>query len=193
MTLFFGETLVITRVGLNVDRIDADYSSVGAVHALLQKPKDSSLRCTYYSLAPTSQEIVGARSIFSHIRVGTNDFVASLRFYDAVMPTLGYTCEDAGDSYAGYGLQENIGSGQNHLWLRLPADGEAATSGNVTNVALLAQSREQVDSFYFAALAAGAWDDGVPELRDVQPHYYATYVRDPDGHKLAVVCHRADG
>ncbi len=109
------------------------------------------------------------------------------------MPTLGYTCEDAGDSCAGYGLQENIGSGQNHLRLRLPADGEAATSGNGTNVALLAQSREQVDSFYFAALAAGASDDGVPELGDVQPHFYAADVRDPDGHKLAVVCHRADG
>ena len=147
MTLFFGETLVITHVGLNVDRIDADYSSVGAVHALLQKPQDTSLRCTYHALAPTSQEIVGARLIFSHIRVGTNDLVESRSFYDAVMPTLGYTCEGAGDSYAGYGLQENIGIGQNHLWLRLPADGEAATSGNGTNVALLAQSREQVDSF----------------------------------------------
>ncbi len=131
--------------------------------------------------------------MFSHIMLGTNDLVESRSFYDAVMPTLGYTCEGAGDSYAGYGLQENIGSGQNQLWLRLPADGKAATSGTGTNVALLAQSREQVDSFYFAALAAGASDDGVPELRDVQPHFYAAYVRDPDGHKLAVVCHRADG
>ena len=94
--------------------------------------------------------------MFSHIMLGTNDLVASRRFYDAVMPTLGYACEDAGDSYAGYGLKEQIGSGQNCLWLGLPADGEAATSGNGTNVALLAQSREQVDSFYSAALAAGA-------------------------------------
>ena len=94
--------------------------------------------------------------MFSHIMLGTNDLVASRRFYDAVMPTLGYACEDAGDSYAGYGLKEHIGSGQNCLWLGLPADGEAATSGNGTNVALLAQSREQVDSFYSAASAAGA-------------------------------------
>ena len=81
--------------------------------------------------------------MFSHIMLGTNDLVSSRRFYDAVMPTLGYACEDAGDSYAGYGLKEHIGSGQNCLWLGLPADGEAATSGNGTNVALLAQSREQ--------------------------------------------------
>ena len=131
--------------------------------------------------------------MLSHIRVGTNDLVAFRRFYDAVMPTLGYTCENAGDSYASYGLQENIGSGQNSLWLGLPADGEAATSGAGTNVALQAQSRERVDSLYFAVLAKGASDDGVPRLRDFHPHFYAAYVRDPDGHKLAVVCHRADG
>jgi len=131
--------------------------------------------------------------MFSHIMLGTNDLVASRRFYDAVMPTLGYACHEAGDSYAGYGLQEDMGSGQNCLWLGLPADGKAATCGNGTNVALLAETREQVDRFYATALTAGALDEGAPGLRDVHPHFYAAYIRDPDGHKLVVVCHRADG
>jgi len=131
--------------------------------------------------------------MFSHIMLGTNDLVASRRFYDAVMPTLGCACHEAGDSYAGYGLQEDMGSGQNCLWLGLPADGKAATCGNGTNVALLAETREQVDRFYATALAAGALDEGAPGLRDVHPHFYAAYIRDPDGHKLVVVCHRADG
>ena len=100
--------------------------------------------------------------MFSHIMLGTNDLVASRRFYDAVMPTLGYACHDAGDSYAGYGLQEDMGSGQNCLWLGLPADGKAATCGNGTNVALMAETREQVDRFYATALAAGASDEGAP-------------------------------
>lgn len=131
--------------------------------------------------------------MFSHIMLGTNDLVASRRFYDAVMPTLGCACHDAGDSYAGYGLQEDMGSGQNCLWLGLPADGKAATCGNATNVALLAETREQVDRFYATALAAGALDEGAPGLRDVHPHFYAAHIRDPDGHKLVVVCHRVDG
>ena len=131
--------------------------------------------------------------MFSHIMLGTNDPVASRRFYDAVMPTLGCACHDAGDSYAGYGLQEDMGSGQNCLWLGLPADGKAATCGNGTNVAPLAETREQVDRFYATALAAGALDEGAPGLRDVHPHFYAAYIRDPDGHKLVVVCHRVDG
>jgi len=131
--------------------------------------------------------------MFSHIMLGTNDLVASRRFYDAVMPTLGCACHEAGDSYAGYGLQEDMGSGQNCLWLGLPADGKAATCGNGTNVALLAETREQVDRFHATALTAGALDEGAPGLRDVHPHFYAAYIRDPDGHKLVVVCHRADG
>ena len=131
--------------------------------------------------------------MFSHIMLGTNDLVASRRFYDAVMPTLGCACHDAGDSYAGYGLQEDMGSGQNCLWLGLPADGKAATCGNGTNVALLAETREQVDRFYATALAAGALDEGAPGLRDVHPHFYAAHIRDPAGHKLVVVCHRVDG
>ncbi len=53
--------------------------------------------------------------MFSHIMLGTSALVVSRRFYDAVMPTLGYVCKGEGDSYAGYGLQENIGSGQNCL------------------------------------------------------------------------------
>jgi predicted lactoylglutathione lyase len=86
-----------------------------------------------------------------------------------------------------------MGSGQNCLWLGLPADGKAATCGNGTNVALLAETREQVDRFYATALAAGALDEGAQGLRDVHPHFYAAYIRDPDGHKLVIVCHRVDG
>jgi predicted lactoylglutathione lyase len=86
-----------------------------------------------------------------------------------------------------------MGSGQNFLWLGLPADRRAATCGNGTSVALLAQSRKQVDSFYAAALVAGASGEWAPGPRDVHPHFYAAYVRDPDGHKLVIVCHQAKG
>jgi catechol 2,3-dioxygenase-like lactoylglutathione lyase family enzyme len=131
--------------------------------------------------------------MFSHIMLGTNDLVASRRFYDAVMPSLGYACHDSGASYAGYGLKEDIGSGQNCLWLGVPRDGNAASTGNGTNIAFLAKTRVQVDAFYSAALAAGAIDEGAPGLRsEVHPHFYAAYIRDPDGHKLAVVCHKVE-
>jgi len=131
--------------------------------------------------------------MFSHIVLGTNDLVASRRFYDAVMPALWVCLSRCWRQLRRVRLPGNMGSGQNCLWLGLPAEGEAATCGNETNVALLAETREQVNRFYAPALAAGALDEGAPGLRDVHPHFYAAYVRDPDGHKLVVVCHKAEG
>ena len=46
-----------------------------------------------------------------------------------------------------------------------------------------------MEEFHAQALAQGGTSEGAPGLR---PHYdadfYAAYVRDPDGNKLAAVC-----
>lgn len=55
-------------------------------------------------------------------------------------------------------------------------------------VAPAASSREQVDAFHAAALAAGATDDGPPGLRPkYHPGYCGAFVLDPDGHDLEAV------
>ena len=52
------------------------------------------------------------------------------------------------------------------------------------------RQREAVDAFHAAALEAGGIDNGVPGLRvDYHPHYYAAYVRDPEGNNIEVVCY----
>jgi catechol 2,3-dioxygenase-like lactoylglutathione lyase family enzyme len=121
--------------------------------------------------------------------LGTNDLPESIRFYDQVMPTLGYSRQDTGETYAGYGKEEDIGSGVNCLWIGTPFNGEPSSPGNGVNIALLAQTREQVNEFHLAAMNSGGLDEGAPGLRDVHPHFYAAYVRDPSGNKLVVVCH----
>ena len=129
--------------------------------------------------------------MFSHIVLGTNDLTAAIAFYDPVMATLGYARHDAGNTYAGYGNAADIGSGQNCLWINMPLDGKPATSGNGTNIALLAQDRQAVDAFHAAAMDHGGQDEGAPGLRsEVHPHFYAAYCRDPDGHKLVIACHK---
>jgi predicted lactoylglutathione lyase len=56
-------------------------------------------------------------------------------------------------------------------------------------VAFKATSWAQVEAFHAAALASGGTSEGLPGLRlQYNPDFYATYVRDPDGNKLAVVC-----
>ncbi|CAI8165861.1 MAG: Uncharacterised protein [Cellvibrionales bacterium UBA7375] len=127
--------------------------------------------------------------MFSHICLGTNNLAESIAFYDQVMPVLGVSRQDTGDTYAGYGNQEDIGSGVNCLFIGNAYNGEPATAGNGVNIALLAQTREQVVKFHQLALDNGGQDEGAPGLRDVHPHFFAAYLLDPTGNKLVVVSH----
>lgn len=56
-------------------------------------------------------------------------------------------------------------------------------------VAFKAGSWTEVDVFHAAALRHGGTSEGAPGLRlQYNPDFYAAYVRDPDGNKLAAVC-----
>ena len=128
--------------------------------------------------------------MFSHVTVGTSKLTRALRFYDAALAPLGITRTNTykvAASYAPEGYQ-----GTNHpFWVVRPLDGQAASAGNGVTVAFDAASRAAVDAFYQAALAAGGTDEGPPGLREhYHPDYYGAYVRDPDGNKVCVVCHK---
>jgi predicted lactoylglutathione lyase len=78
---------------------------------------------------------------------------------------------------------------QEALWVCKPFDGQPPHPGNGTMAALRAASWAQVRDFHGAALANGGTSEGEPGLRvHYNPDFYAAYVRDPDGNKLAVVC-----
>jgi len=126
--------------------------------------------------------------MFSHVTLGVNDLDEAIAFYDAVMPAIGQRRFGRGDWWAGYGEFDGVGVGT--LWLVIPSDGEPATAGNGTNVALLAPDRASVRAFHRAALQHGGADEGQPGLRpENHAHFYASYVRDPAGNKLLAVCH----
>lgn len=130
--------------------------------------------------------------MFSYVSLGTRDLARALPFYDAVLAPLGHTRiedYDPEDRSAAWGLDDP----GPHLWVTQPFDGGPASPGNGTMVSFLAQSRAAVDAFHAAALAHGGTDEGAPGLRaHYGPHFYAAYVRDPDGNKLNAVCYRSD-
>jgi len=132
--------------------------------------------------------------MFTYICFGTNDLQTAARFYDATMGALGHGRCDVEDKpewdgWIGWGTYRDGGAQEIALWVCQPFDGKPATVGNGTMVALLASSWKQVDAFHAAALAHGGSSEGAPGLRpQYNPDFYAAYVRDPDGNKLAAVC-----
>lgn len=132
--------------------------------------------------------------MLSYICLGSNDLPRACRFYDAVMATLGIercdtTAETGWDGWAGWGWYADEGRQQLALWLCQPFDGQPATASNGTMLAFAAANWQQVDAFHATALQYGGDSAGAPGLRDhYGPDFYAAYVRDPDGNKLAAVC-----
>jgi catechol 2,3-dioxygenase-like lactoylglutathione lyase family enzyme len=62
----------------------------------------------------------------------------------------------------------------------VPAD---AASG--LHICFDAPSRQSVDAYHAAALAAGGSDNGKPGLRpEYSPTYYAAFAIDPDGYRI---------
>lgn len=132
--------------------------------------------------------------MFTYIYLGTNHLERASRFYDATLAALGHSRCDVSNEptfgeVRGWGIYQQHGLTELALWLGPPIDGKPATAGNGTMVALAAKSWQQVDAFYAAALSHGGTSEGAPGVRrQYNPDFYAAYVRDPDGNKLAAVC-----
>jgi catechol 2,3-dioxygenase-like lactoylglutathione lyase family enzyme len=117
--------------------------------------------------------------MLDHITLRVRDGAASKAFYAAALKPLGYgIVMEFGGSY-GMGV-----GGKPDFWIT--PDPEARPQ----HVAFRATSREMVDAFYAAAMAAGGRDNGPPGLRlDYHPNYYGAFVLDPSGHNVEAVCH----
>lgn len=121
-----------------------------------------------------------------YLTLGTSDIAAGKAFYDKVFATIDWASFAEYPGFVAYGPGGKDDGAT--VWLCSPFDGGAATGGNGAMLALAAESRAQVDAFHAAALTAGATDEGAPGPRpQYTPTWYAAYVRDPTGNKLAIV------
>ena len=121
--------------------------------------------------------------------VGTNDLVRAGRFYDTVLLPLGYARQKEATGEIGYAADGDV---RCRFWVVEPFNREPATFGNGVTIALVAPNRAAVDAFHAAALAADGTDEGAPGLRPFHASFYAAFVRDHDGNKLAAVCEKPE-
>lgn len=121
--------------------------------------------------------------MFDHVKFGVSDYEASKAFYLQALAPLGVSV--AGEGAPSYGI-ELVAKGRSDASLCLFQTDEKPAH---LHLAFSADTREQVDAFYRAALAAGARDNGPPGLRpNYHATYYAAFVIGPDGHNIEAVC-----
>lgn len=115
--------------------------------------------------------------MIGYVMVGTNDLDRAVQFYDELLGVIG-----AKRAMADPGRFQGYSNGGPMLAVTKPYDGQPATAGNGTMVALAVGSRENVDKVHAKALSLGGKDEGAPGLRG--DSFYGAYFRDLDGNKF---------
>ena len=122
--------------------------------------------------------------MLDHIILSVSDLARSVTFYEKALAPLGishnidFEGENGHPDLIGFGLEGNA-----FFWLKT-----GVPSAPAVHFAFKAESREEVDTFYSAALSAGAQDNISPRVRtEYDPMYYAADILDPDGYSVEVV------
>lgn len=126
--------------------------------------------------------------MIAYVTVGADDIAAAKRFYTAFLPALGYALSEGPE---GLSFALPVAAGQSPVfpdfYVKPTFNGQAATAGNGAMTAFEAPSQREVRALHAAALAAGGTDEGQPGFRVAYgPHFYVSYLRDPQGNKIAL-------
>ena len=127
------------------------------------------------------------RVVIDHVTVGVQSLERSREFYRRALEPLGFSEHGPwkeGVRDTSFGTEEDNDFAISEEY---PPTGSA-------HIAFAADSRDQVDAFHAAALAAGGTDNGAPGPRfEYSPGYYGAFVIDPDGNNVEAVFHAEVG
>lgn len=116
--------------------------------------------------------------MFDHVTILVSDFETSRRFYGIVLGALG----------VGLGWERSEPPFAEWGDFSIAADGKPVTHD--VHIAFAAASRDDVDAFHHAGVAAGYRDNGAPgERPQYHPGYYGAFLLDPDGNNVEAVHH----
>lgn len=121
--------------------------------------------------------------MIGYVTLGTNDLDRAVAFYDELLGVMGAKRFMAADDVF---VAWAVAPDQPGLSVTRPYDGNPATAGNGTMVALAVNSKEMVHKVYDKAIELGGKDEGPAGPR--MEGFYAGYFRDLDGNKLNVFC-----
>ena len=113
--------------------------------------------------------------MIEHVSVPVSDYEKSKAFYQKLLAPVGYELlREYPPEAAGFCEGESTS-----FWIAVKEEVVPI------HVALRGASKEVVQEFHKAGLAAGGTDNGAPGFRtDYGPDYYAAFVLDPDGNNI---------
>jgi catechol 2,3-dioxygenase-like lactoylglutathione lyase family enzyme len=117
--------------------------------------------------------------MIDHASASVTDLDTSKGLYTSMLAPLGYSLISDFSEYgvAGFGTGERA-----DFWLG------KHEAGSAMHIAFAAGSKEAVEAFYQAGLAAGGKDNGPPGYREMYaPNYYAAFLYDFDGNNIEAV------
>ena len=117
--------------------------------------------------------------MIGYVTIGTNNFEAALDYYDRLFETVGVTRLWAHGNMAAWGRSRS----EPALCIAKPHDGEEASVGNGSMIALKVASQSEVDALHAKSLELGGSNEGDPGPRG-DHGFYGGYFRDLDGNKL---------
>ncbi|MDY7548818.1 VOC family protein [Glaciimonas sp. CA11.2] len=133
--------------------------------------------------APTTSEVkhAGSHFCFGQRHAAINRVLRKTLIPLGISHVIDY---DGAKGPAGHPDLKGFGrDGRVFFWLR-----HGTADARAIHVGFVADSEPVVDTFYAAAIAAGATDNGKPGARlYYDPRYYAANVFDPDGYSLEAV------
>jgi catechol 2,3-dioxygenase-like lactoylglutathione lyase family enzyme len=126
-------------------------------------------------------------NMIDHTGVSASDFEKSKAFYTTTLSAIGYALlMEFPASVTGHTDVAGFGEPPKpDFWIH-----KGAANQPPLHIAFRVSSREAVDAFYKASMAAGGRDNGAPGIRPhYHEHYYGAFVLDPDGNNIEAVCH----
>jgi catechol 2,3-dioxygenase-like lactoylglutathione lyase family enzyme len=127
--------------------------------------------------------------ILDHVGISVRDYAKSKAFYQKALAPLGieFVMEYGDGGGFGRGGKPEFWIGQGRMAFQTDDQIRLITPSHIS---FIAQSRAEVDTFYRAAIEAGARDNGLPGVRaHYHPNYYGAFVLDLDGHNVEAVSH----
>ncbi len=129
--------------------------------------------------------------MIGYTMVGTNDVSRAITFYAPLFAEMGLELCWRDETCATWGREDD--ESRPRFIVGRPFDGRRASVGNGAMTAFLIETPQKIDRLHALALGNGGSDEGPPGPRpQYSARFYAAYVRDPDGNKLAFVCYDAD-